>query len=560
MKLRRGGIMEKNDRLELANLLFPNIKDTRDYYEKMYPERNLPEGAMVTRYGPSPTGSVHLGNLFSAFCDMVYARQTKGKFFLRIEDTDQKRMVDGGIENIIGVLNDFNILPDEGYSFEGKYGPYIQSQRTEIYQTYIKDMIISGYAYPCFMTEEEISAIREEQEINKTKIGIYGHYASDRDLSLEEVKEKISSGEEYVIRLKSPGDSSKTIEIEDCIKGKLKFPEHDVDTVLLKKDGTPTYHFAHAIDDHLMHTTHVIRGDEWVSSLPLHAQLFEILGFKAVKYAHIAPITIKDQETGNIRKISKRKDPWFGVKYYDENGIPIEALHLYLATITNTNFEEWYLNNGDKDISQFEFSFEKQAIGGTSFDEAKLVNLCKTYFSRKSGEEVYNETIAWALKHDTEYAKLLENNKNDMIKFFNIEKEGPRPRKDIAKYSDVKEEFSYAIDSLFKKENYSKYDGDKTYDVELALDYVNNYLLLDSTNEEWFNKVKEFAVSKGYAASTKEYKNNPDNYKGHVGDICEALRVMVTGRRKSPDLYSIMKILGKDKIIERILLYKAHIS
>lgn len=549
--------MTEKERIELAELLFPNIKKTREEYEQMYPERDLPEGAMVTRYGPSPTGSVHLGNLLSAFADMAYAKQTNGVFFLRIEDTDQKRLIDGGIENITSVLHDFNILPSEGYSFGGQYGPYQQSKRTEIYQTYIKDLIIKGLAYPCFMTEEEQNNIKEEQAINKVKIGIYGMYAVDRDLSLEEIKEKLANNEEYVIRLKSMGDANKQIEVIDCIKGKIKFPEHDMDTVLLKKDGTPTYHFAHAIDDHLMHTTHVIRGDEWVSSLPLHIQLFEILGFKPVKYAHIAPITIKDQETGNIRKISKRKDPWFGVKYYDENGIPIEALHLYLATITNTNFEEWYLNNTNKDISEFEFSFDKQAIGGTSFDEAKLVNLCKTYFSRKSGEEVYNETYAWALKHDEEYAKLLEENKEDMIQFFNIEKDGPRPRKDISKYSDVKEEFSYAIDSIFENEFYSKYDGEKTYDIDLVKEYIET-INLDTTNEEWFNKTKEFASTHGYAASPKDYKKNKEEYKGHVGDICEAVRVMITGRTKSPDLFSIMKILGKDKINNRIELYKKY--
>ena len=552
--------MNIDERVELSNLLFPNITKTRDYYEQKYPERNLKAGAMVTRYGPSPTGSVHLGNLLSAFADMVYAKQSGGSFFLRIEDTDQKRMIDGGIDNITSVLRDFDIIPTEGYSFGGEFGPYIQSERTEIYQTYVKDLVANGLAYPCFMSEEEIANIREEQEINKTKIGIYGVYAVDRDLSLEEVKEKLKNNEEYVIRLKSPGNPEKEIEVVDCIKGKLKFPEHNVDTVLLKKDGTPTYHLAHVIDDHLMHTTHVIRGDEWVSSLPLHYQLFEVLGFEPVKYAHIAPITIKDSETGNIRKISKRKDPWFGVKYYDENGIPIEALHLYLATITNTNFEEWYLNNSDKSISEFEFSFDKQAIGGTSFDEAKLVNLCKTYFSRKSGEEVYNETLKWSQKHDDKYASLLKENKDDMIKFLSIEKDGDRPRKDISKYSEVREEFSYAIDSLFEKENYSKYDGDKTYDIELVKDYINNYLNLDVDNENWFDKVKEFSINNGYAASPKEYKKNPDDYKGHVGDICEAIRVMITGRLKSPDLFSIMKILGKEKILSRIELYKKHIS
>ena len=547
--------MNKEERIELANILFPNITKTREEYEKMYPERDLAEGAMVTRYGPSPTGSVHLGNLLSAFADMVYARQSGGSFYLRIEDTDQKRMIDGGIENITGVLHDFNIIPTEGYSFGGEYGSYRQSERTEIYQTYVKDLIIQGLAYPCFMTEDEQNKIKEEQVLIKTKIGIYGIYAVDRDLSLEEIKEKLANNEEYVIRLKSPGNAKNQIEVIDCIKGKLKFPEHDMDTVLLKKDGTPTYHFAHAIDDHLMHTTHVIRGDEWVSSLPLHVQLFEVLGFNPVKYAHIAPITIKDQETGNIRKISKRKDPWFGVKYYDENGIPIEALHLYLATITNTNFEEWYLNNSDKDISEFEFSFDKQAVGGTSFDEAKLNNLCKTYFSRKSGDEVYNETLNWAKKHDELYAGLLETNKDDMIKFLSIEKDGPRPRKDISKYSDVKEEFSYALDELFIKENYSKYDGEKTYDVSLVRSYLE-ILDLNSDNETWFNGVKEFAVNNGYASSPKEYKNDPDSYKGHVGDICEAIRVMVTGRTKSPDLLSILKVLGKDRINQRIDLYE----
>ena len=552
--------MNKEERKELAELLFPNIKHDRAYYENMYPERDLADGAMVTRYGPSPTGSVHLGNLFSAFCDMIYARQSNGVFFLRIEDTDQKRMVEGGIENITGVLKGFNILPTEGYSFGGNYGSYQQSERTEIYQTYVKDLIENGLAYPCFMTEEEQDEIKEEQAINKMKIGIYGVYAVDRDLSLNEVKEHLNNNEEYVIRLKSPGNAKNQIEVVDCIKGKIKFPEHDVDTVLLKKDGTPTYHFAHAIDDHLMHTTHVIRGDEWVSSLPLHYQLFQILGFSPVKYAHIAPITIKDKETGTIRKLSKRKDPWAGAKYYEESGIPIEALHLYLATIANTNFEEWYLQNQDKSIKDFTFTFEKMAIGGTSFDEDKFNNICKTYFSRKNGKEVYEETLEWAKKYDKEYATLLEENKKLMINFLSIEKDGPRPRKDISKYSDVKEEFSYAIDKMFEEENYSKFDGEKTYDISLIEDYVNNYLELDCTNEEWFNKVKEFAISNGFAGSPKEYKKNPEEYKGHVRDICEALRVMVTGRLKSPDLFSIMKILGKENVLKRISLYKKYIN
>ena len=546
--------MTDKERLELAELLFPNIKHDREYYEKKYPERKLEKGAMVTRFGPSPTGFVHMGSLFGSFCDSVFARQSKGIFYLRIEDTDQKRSIENGIEGIFNDLDAFEIIPDESARVGGEYGPYIQSERTEIYQTYIKNLIIKGYAYPCFMTEKEIADIREEQEINKTKIGIYGVYAQDRDLSLDEVKEKLKVGDEYVIRLKSPGDPKKEIEVIDAIKGKIKFPEHDVDTVLLKKDGTPTYHFAHAIDDHLMHTTHVIRGDEWVSSLPLHVQLFEILGFNAPIFAHTAPITKKDN--GNIRKLSKRKDPEAKVSYYDEVGIPIDAVKLYLATILNSNFEEWYLQNSDKTINDFTFTFDKMAVGGTLFDLDKLNNISKTYFSHKSGEDVYEETLNWAKKYDIEYASILEDNKDDMIKFLSIEKDGPRPRKDISKYSEVKEEFSYAIDSLFEKENYSKNESDKSYDIDLILDYVNNYLDLDTDNETWFSKVREFALDKGFAASPKDYKKEPDKYKGHVGDICEAIRVMITGRLKSPDLFSIMKILGKEKIIKRIEFYK----
>ena len=548
--------MTENERLELAKLLFPNLEHDRNYYENKYPERNLPEGAMVTRFGPSPTGFVHMGSLFGSFIDSTFARQSNGVFFLRIEDTDAKRTVENGVQGIFDDLKSFDIIPDESTLVGGNYGPYIQSERAEIYQTYVKDLIEKGYAYPCFIKEEELEAIREEQEINKARTGIYGVYAVDRDLSLQEVKDKLSAGEEYVIRLKSPGNPKNTIEFIDCVKGKIKFPESDEDFVLLKKDGIPTYHFAHAIDDHLMHTTHVIRGDEWVPSIPKHVQLFNVLGFKLPAFCHHAAVTKKDEETGTIRKLSKRKDPEAAVSYYDNVGIPIPAVKLYLATILNSNFEEWYLSNSDKSIEDFTFTFDKMAIGGTAFDIEKLNNISKTYFSRKSGLEVYNETLAWAKTHDSEYAKVLEENKDEMIAFLSIEKDGPRPRKDISKYSEVKEEFSYAIDDFYEKEKFTKLDTDKEYDVNLVLDYVNNYLNLDCTNEEWFNKVKDFALENGYAASPKDFKKDPKSYKGHVGDICEAIRVMVTGRRQSPDLFSIMKILGKDRILKRINLYK----
>lgn len=546
--------MTKEERVELANLIYPDLEHDRDYYEQMYPERNLKEGAMVTRFGPSPTGFVHMGSLFGAFCDSVFARQTDGVFFLRIEDTDQKRSVENGIEGIFDDLDAFDIVPDESSRVGGKYGSYIQSERSEIYQTYVKDLIVDGYAYPCFMTEEEIASIREEQEINKQKLGIYGVYATDRDLSLEEVKEKLANKEEYVIRLKSPGNSSNEVEIVDCIKGKMKFPENDMDIVLLKKDGTPTYHFAHVIDDHLMHTTHVIRGDEWVSSIPLHLQLFGILGFSLPNFAHTAAITKKEGDT--IRKLSKRKDPEAKVSYYDEVGIPIDAVKLYLSTILNSNFEEWYLQNPDQSYQDFTFTFDKMAIGGTLFDLDKLNNISKTYFSRKSGKEVYEETLVWAKKHDEEYAKLLEENKESIIRFFHIEKDGPRPRKDISKYSDVKEEFSYAIDSLFEKENYAKFDGDKEYDVSMVRNYFENVFDPTLSHDDWFAQAKEYSVSLGYAASPKEYKQEPEKYKGHVGDVCEAIRVMITGRLQSPDLYSIVQILGKEKCLERVSFFE----
>ena len=545
--------MNIEERKELANMLFSKIDKNIQFYEDKYPERNLEEGAMVTRFAPSPTGFVHMGSLLGSFIDSIYAKQTNGVFFLRIEDTDQKRSVENGIEGIFNDLKAFDINPEEGPNIGGKYGPYIQSERTEIYQTYVKDLVEKGLAYPCFMTEEELSTIREEQEIQKTKLGVYGHYAVDRDLSLEEIKSKLSENKEYVIRLKSPGDSNKEIKVKDCVKGEIKFPENDMDIVLLKKDGTPTYHFAHAIDDHLMHTTHVIRGEEWLSSLPVHIQLFQVLGFKAPKYVHHA--TVNKKEDGIIRKLSKRKDPEAKVSFYEESGIPIDAVKLYLATITNTNFEEWYNQNTDKSINDFTFTFKKMPTSGTLFDLDKLYNISKTYFSKKNGEEVYNETLKYTEKFDNEYNKILLENKEDMIKFLSIEKDGPRPRKDISKYSDVKEEFSYAITEMFKKENYSKLDSNKVYDIDLIYKYIEN-VDLECSNEEWFNNIKEFSIKNGYAGNPKEYKNEPDKYKGHVGDVCEALRVMITGRTKSPDLFSIMKILGKTRIKERIDLYK----
>lgn len=542
---------------ELAELLLPNINKDTKYYEDKYPKRNLKEDALVTRFAPSPTGFVHMGSLFASFINSVYAKQSGGVFFLRIEDTDSLRKVENGTESILRDLKAFGIYPDEGVSIGGEYGPYIQSERTEIYQTYVKELIKKGYAYPCFLTSEEEKEIKEEQELEKKQIGIYGHYAIDRDLTIEEVKDKIKQGLSYVIRLKSTGNPNNYITFNDLIKGEIKFPENNLDYVLLKKDKTPTYHLAHIVDDHLMRTNCVIRGDEWLSSVPFHLQLSQVLGFTPNNYAHIAPITKKDN--GKVRKLSKRLDPEAKVSYYDELGIPIEAVKLYLATIMNSNFEQWYLENNDKSITDFTFNFDKQAIGGTLFDIDKLNNISKTYFSRKSGEEVYQETLKYSKLFNIDYYNILLNNKDLMIKFLNIEKDGARPRKDITKYSDVKDEFSYAIDDIFYKEKYSKYDGNKIYDYSLVMKYLET-LDLSVTNEVWFAGVKDFCLDNNYAINNKEYKANPTIYTGTISDFCEALRVIITGRTKTPDLFSIMQILGKEKIIARVDFYKKIVS
>ncbi len=539
------------EKIKIAELLFPDNKYSISEIENMYKPRDLNDGAMVTRLGPSPTGFIHMGSLYGSFIDKTFANQTNGVFFLRIEDTDSKREVEGGVEGVFNDLNTFNLTPDEGESFGGNYGPYKQSLRNDIYHSYIKKMIIDNKAYPCFMSEKELEAIREEQEINKTKFGIYGHYATDRDLSYEEIENKINNGESYVIRLKSFGNPNNTVVIKDAIKGDITFPENDIDYVLIKKDKTPVYHFAHVCDDYLMKTTHVIRGDEWLSSTPVHYQIFNYLNLEKPIYAHHG--TVNKIEDGKTRKISKRKDPEAKASYYEEQGIPVEALHLYLATIMNTNFEEWYLENPTKGISDFTFTFDKIPVSGTLFDLEKLMNISKTYFSTKNTNDIYEEALIYTEKFDKEFNLLMKNNKENMIKFLNIEKDGDRVRKDIAKYSDIKEEFYYAFDELFEK--YAYLNIEDKYDTELLSKYIDS-LVLDKTKDEWFMATKEFAINNGFAPNPKTYKKDPDSYIGHVGTLCEALRVVVTGKSKSPDLYEILTILGIDKIKERLKLYK----
>ena len=502
--------MTNEERIELADILFPNIKTTREEIEAKYPERDLAEGAKVTRFAPSPTGFMHVGGLESAFLDYVYAKQSGGVFYLRLEDTDQERLVEGASDLIKSSLETFGINPDEGAFVGGNYGPYIQSERKEIYQTYIKDLIIKGLAYPCFMSKEELDEIRQGQELRKEPIGVYGHYAVDRDLSLEEIKKHLDNNDGYVIRIKSPGEFDNQVVLHDLIKGDITLPENMIDEVIMKKDGLPTYHFAHIIDDHLMHTTVVIRGDEWVPSFPKHLQLAQILGFKTVKYAHYAPLTKKDEENGNVRKLSKRKDPEFSVGYYEEAGIPAEGVKLFLSTIVNTNFEEWYLQNSDKSYLDFPFSFKKMPVGGTLFDMEKLNNICRTYFSRLSAENIYEDSLTYYKKYDEDFYNIMTNNKDLLIKFLDIERNGKRPRKDIATYKDIKEESSYMFKELFYNDDVYKNIEKKNTDI--LLKYIDMYNEND-TQDEWYERIKNLAVENNYAASTIEYKENPENYK-----------------------------------------------
>lgn len=539
-------------RKELADLIFPNIKHDIKYYEEKYPPRDLKEGAIVTRYAPSPTGFVHIGALLASFTSYSFAHQSEGVFFLRIEDTDTKRTVENGISNIIKDLKDFDIVFDEGALSEekekGNYGPYIQSKRKKIYHTFIKHLIEEGKAYPCFLSEEEVASIRLRQEKSKKRIGIYGRYARYRDLPVEEAIQKIKNGEDYIIRLKSPGNFYKKIKCPDLIRGTLEFPENDIDIPIMKKDGLPTYHFAHLVDDHLMHTTHIIRGDEWVSSLPIHIQLFQVFGFKPPKYAHISPLLKNDN--GVIRKLSKRKDPECAVSFYHEMGIPTEAVKLYLATIINSNFEEWYLQNKDKKISDFEFSFKKVSKSGALFDLEKLANISKTYISRLNKEEIYEQTKTYLEEFDKDFLKVFTKDPDYTKAILNIEREQKKPRKDIGKYSDVKKLIWYMYDEEFKP----SYEN-KDIDIEMLSDYLNNYYDENDDKNTWFNKIAEFGQKHNYT-SVKEYKENPSLYKGHVGDICEMLRFVITSLTMTPDLYEIMHLLGKERLIKRLELYK----
>ena len=545
-----------NNYEDLANLIFPNVKDI-EYYEEKYKNRNLKEGATVTRFAPSPTGSVHIGSLFVALLDEKLAKQTDGVFITRIEDTDQKREVENGVEGILKALRDFEIIPDEGMTSEesekGNYGPYKQSLRKEIYQAFAKDLIAKRLAYPCFCTPEELSQMREKQENAKIRPGYYGVWATWRDKPLDEVVRKIENGDPYIIRLKSPGREDRKIKHHDVIKGNIDFPENDQDIVIIKADGLPTYHFAHAVDDHLMRVTHVIRGDEWLSSVPLHLQLFQILGFKAPKYAHIAPIMKEDD--GGKRKLSKRKDPEAAVEYYAKEGIPHEAVKEYLLNIANSNFENWRKANKEAKIEEFELQLNKMGVSGALFDMVKLLDISKTVISRFTAEKVYDEAIKWAGSYDLKTKELLEKDKDYTLKVLGIERGNQKPRKDISKWSDVRENIIYMYDDEFYKiEGHDEFQkiNDKESIKNILKLYIEKYFDINDDKQAWFDKIKDVADELGYAREVKEFKQNPEKYPGHVGDVSTVIRIALTGRTNTPDMYEIMQVLGKDSVIERL--------
>ncbi len=537
---------------KIAQLIFTDVDKSTEYYEELYPARELPEGARVTRFAPSPTGYLHFGGLYAGFASKLTASTTNGVFMLRIEDTDKKREVEDGVTGIVTGLKAFGVSPDEGVmSFDsenGSYGPYTQSHRRAIYRAFAKKLMEEGKAYPCFCTPEDLDEIRAKQENEDIK-GYYGAYAKCRDLTDDEIIEKINSGAQYTVRLRSTGDISRKIKFDDMIKGKIEMSENVNDVVILKADGIPTYHFAHAVDDHLMHTTHVVRGDEWIASVPLHIELFRTLGFKPVKYAHIAPIM--KEENGGKRKLSKRKDPEANVSYYIEKGYPEASVQEYMLTILNSNFEEWRRANKNEDIAKFPFNLKKMSVSGALFDMIKFNDVSKNVISVMSCQEVYNLVVAWAKDYNENLYKLFTADADKARAILNIDRENPKPRKDIACWEDVENYVSFFYNELYTPdytlpEHIAKEDA-----IEILTKYKDMYSQADS-KDEWFNKIKELCTMCGFTPNVKEYKQNPEAFKGHVGDVSTVIRVAITSRTNTPDLYYIMQILGADEVIKRI--------
>ena len=541
---------------ELAELLFPGIDKTPAYYEELYPARNLPEGARVTRFAPSPTGYLHLGGLFGALVDVLTAKVSGGVSYLRIEDTDKKREIDDGVSAITSGMNAFGVEFDEGVTGfgteKGSYGPYTQSQRAEIYQTVAKSLVQNGLAYPCFCTSEELTALREQQEADGAAItGYFGRYAKCRDLSLDEIKANISAGKPWVLRFRSDGSEDRRITFEDMIRGKIEMPENIIDEVLLKSDGIPTYHFAHCCDDHFMRTTHVIRGEEWISSVPKHIALFKACGFKVPKYAHTPQVMKFDDETGDKRKLSKRKDPEAAVSYFIDEGFPKESLIEYLLTLISSGFEDWRRANPGIPAMDYPFNLKKMSSSGCLFDLVKLNDVSKNVISVMNADTVYERVSEWAKVYDEEFYSALTADPGRSKAILNIDRENPKPRKDIAKWSEVKDYISYFFNEYYERD-YTLPDNTAEEDAKAIIaKYAETFSLADD-KDTWFAKIKDMCEPLGFTPNVKEYKNNPDLYKGHVGDVSTVIRIALTSRRNTPDLYSIMNLLGEEEIKARL--------
>lgn len=544
---------------KLAELIFPHISQTPEDYEALYPARQLPQGAKVTRLGPSPTGFIHLGNLYGAFVDERLAHQSGGRFYLRIEDTDDKRYVEGAVEIIINSLRFFGINFDEGATMNGDighYGDYTQSHRGEIYQCFAKKLVSEGKAYPCFLTEEEIADIRASQEAQKLTPGIYGKWAKSRGLTLDEIEANIKEGKPYVIRLKSDGDMSlpedqiRRIQVNDAIRGTLDMPANDQDTVILKATGIPTYHFAHVVDDHLMRTTHVVRGAEWLPSLPIHIELFEKLGWEPPVYCHTAQLMKLDEE-GNKRKLSKRKDPELSLDYYRNQGYHPAAVREYLLTILNSNFEEWRMANPDADINEFEFTTDKMSTSGALFDLNKLNDISKDVLLKISAGDLFDFLKAWAAEFKPKIMHMFDD-RAYLEKILDIGRKETKPRKDHIYAQQMVENISYFFDDMFKLEDSFPAEVEAAGDTEAILtEYLKTYNHGDD-QETWFNKIRAIAEKLGYAVKPKDYKKNPDLFKGHVGHVSTVIRVALMGRQQSPDVWEIQQILGEARTRERL--------
>jgi len=543
------------DHEKLAELLFPEIKKTPLEYEAEYPKRDLPAGALVTRLGPSPTGFIHLGNLYGAFADERLAHQSGGIFYLRIEDTDDKRYVEGAVETVIDSLSFFGIRFDEGASKDGEhggYGPYHQSDRKALYQCFAKELVKKGFAYPCFLTEEEITEIRSIQEADQKNPGIYGEYARCRDMDTEEIGSSLKAGKPYVIRLRSDGnmDEPAQITVSDAIRGSLSMPCNCQDVVILKADGMPTYHFAHVCDDHFMRTTHVIRGEEWLSSLPIHIELFEKLGFAAPIYCHTA-VLMKLDENGNKRKLSKRKDPELSLDYYRQLGYHPSAVREYLLTILNSDYEEWRAAHTDASYEDFDFSTEKMSTSGALFDLEKLNSISQECLLKIDASGLAEFLISWAEEFKPEAAPVLKEDRTRLMAILDLGRAGKKPRKDLIYAAQIFEFISYFFDDYFRIED----ELPEEVDPETAKNILSRYLdTYDHSDDQaaWFDKIRSSAEELGYAARPKDYKKEPDKYKGHVGHVSTVIRLAVVGRTQSPDVWAIQQILGEEKTRERI--------